>query len=596
MTDDFDVELRERLARIASGVTVEPPALVGVVSAGPVRAGSTTRRLALAGLVPLLVVGVVGTLLTGLAKVGPFAPGASETPGSSEFSGPLLATKRSGDFELTIRAAKGKYGTGEAIEIEATLAYLGQDPVVIHHAQGASVPGRGNVDGPDTGGRGGPIGFGVVEPVLGDLNLSPVWAESCERTTLNPAEEVAVPFQKNGAWSGNHPEYEAYLRDPILRLTAGIWHVYAVAEFSIGDCGAAQVQMRAELEITVLPRPGETPLPSVVNPPEPTTAPTDATDSDRDGDFELVLHAGKSHYRTDEPIDVTASLAYLGTEPSVEITTDGGPLSFAIFEKVFGAIRVGGVSLLTCDRTTLEQDRPLVEDFQKSGGFSNDHPDAKMFRDWMQDPELLLPEGTWHLSVSAGGPCLGDGPTFSVRAQIEIVVSDDPAATPGLPVPTDWADPPVYGGDDDGLAVLQLRSSHENYAEGTPIELEAKYWFADGPALVASRYEPELLLSITQLDAKNPTGGGTSYDTVCTDLGRVDGTEHQVALAGYNVAVMRADRVPARLEDLFVGGALVLPVGRWEINANVEGRFAPCGQAGDGYALSASIVIEVVPS
>ncbi len=357
--------------------------------------------------------------------------------------------------------------------------------------------------------------------------------------------------------------------------------------------------MRVQLEITVVPRPGETPLPSGADPPQPTTAPpsTGTTATQRDGDFELVLTAGKSRYRPDEVIDVGATLAYLGSESAIDISTDSaGPLQFGIRERVFGEIEMGGISLLTCDRTTMRRDEPLTKAFQKSGGFSGEHPDAEMFREWMQDPELRLPEGTWHLWAAASGPCMSAGPTFSLRVEIEIVVDDDPSATPGHPAPTEWADKPVYGGDDDGLVVLQLKSQHATYVDGTPIDLEAKYWFADGPDLVASHWQPELFLSMTQLDATNPTGLGASSDEApCTDLGPVNGQERIVALSGSNVAFVRGDVVPPSLDDLFVDGGLLLPVGRWEISANVEGRFAPCGQPGDGYALTASVVIEIVP-
>ena len=424
MTGDFDVDLRERLAALATAVPVEARSALHAPIAPVVRPGLTGRRVAMGAPFALVIV-VVGIVVASLAHVGPFAPAATEGP-------PVVATVRDGAFDLTITSAKARYVLGEPIDVTASVTFRGPEgSVSIFH------------------GHGSPMAFGVIERV-GGLFLTPAWRLSCEPSVLEKDVPLVRPFAKSGSFSGDNPaatDASGFFEDPTLVLPAGIWHLYVVADFGVGDCGQDRHLMRVDLEIGVQVTPEGTPdaSPSIVPPaPQPTLQPTE------------------------------------------------GPRQ-------------------------------------------------------------------------------------------------------GLPGPTDATDPPVYGEADDGPAVLQLKSPHTRYIEGTPIELEARYWFADGLALVASRYEPELLLSITQLDATNPTGRLTSYDTVCTDLGRVDGTERQVALAGYNIALMRADRVPAHLEDLFVDGALVLPVGRWEINANVEGRFAPCGQAGDGYALSASIVIEVVP-
>lgn len=419
MTEDLDRLLRNRIGTLANAVPVEPEGLLETPVSRRVRLGSTGRGFSIGGVVPAVLIVAVASLIAGIAHVGPFAPGQ---PPSA-----VSMTTSDGPFELTLTSARSRYELGEVIDVKATLTYRGQEASVsISH------------------GHGSPMAFGVVERLDG-LFLTPAWRQSCERSVLERNVALERPFAKSGSFSGDNPaatDASGFFQDPTLVLPTGIWHLYVVADFGVGDCGEDRHLMRVDLEI--------------------------------------------------------------GVQATPEGTADASP--------------------------------SIV-------------PPA---------PQPTLP---------------------------------DPA-TPGLPVPTD---PPVVGGDDDGRVVLELKASHASYVEGTPIDLEAKYWFADGPALVASHYEPELLLSIIQLDATNPTGRATSYDSACTDLGRVEGKERQVVLSGYNIALMRADKVPARLEDLFVGGALLLPVGRWEINANVEGGFARCGQAGNGYALSASIVIEVVP-
>ena len=235
MTGDFDLQFRERLGRLAAAVPVDAPGPAAPVIGTSVRPGTTVQRLALGGLTPILAVLVVGTILASLAKLGPFAPGASEA------NGPVVATSTSGDFELTIRSSQARYAPDEAIEIEASLLFRGiAASVPVAHAQGA---------------RRSPLGFGIDEPVIGALRVGPTWAESCERSTLETGVPLTVQFEKSGSWSSDDPqsdEYRAFVLDPILRLPAGTWHVYAVAEFSIGDCSPDPIELRVAIEIEVV--------------------------------------------------------------------------------------------------------------------------------------------------------------------------------------------------------------------------------------------------------------------------------------------------------------------------------------------------------
>lgn len=357
------------------------------------------------------------------------------------------------------------------------------------------------------------------------------------------------------------------------------------------------------LSALVGPRPSPGATPSLVSaPPSASSAiptpflPTEpVVSTSRDGDFDLVLRAGKHVYAPNEPIDITAALTYRGAAETVDISTDsGGPIVFGIFEKVYGEIQIGGLSDLMCKHSTLTRDQPLVSTFKKMGGFDGDHPQASQFQAFFADPQLRLPTGTWHIYAASGSPCLGSEIAYSLRAEIEIVVADDPMSTPGIPVATDWQDKPVYGGDDVGSVVLQLKSGHSRYEEGAPIDVVVSYWFADGPTLVASHFGPEAELSIDQLDATQPKQLLRVYDSACVDLGRVDGMQRDVAIGPGLMTFFRADVVPDGLDALFVDGSLRLPAGRWRITAVVAGTFGPCSAPGDQYQLRASIEIEVV--
>ena len=249
MNDPFDADLRERLATLARTVPVDTPGSVATVRPR-FELGSTGRRQAWGGGVPVLAVLLIGTIAAGLAKVGPFAPGAGLNVG------PVSASVTDGQFQLSLLSSRARYAPDEAIDVEAALTYLGPGEIAIRHSQGASIAGG------DPRGRGGPISFGILEPVLGGLQLSPGWRESCERTVMTPATPLTIPFGKSGAFSGDDPragEYQAYFSDPVLRLVEGTWHLYAVADFAEGACtwqdGSAiappRHEMRVEIEIKV---------------------------------------------------------------------------------------------------------------------------------------------------------------------------------------------------------------------------------------------------------------------------------------------------------------------------------------------------------
>ena len=146
------------------------------------------------------------------------------------------------------------------------------------------------------------------------------------------------------------------------------------------------------------------------------------TTTDTDGDFELTTRSAHAHYRDGEPIDVEASLAYLGPDPTVEICHDrGGPIMFGIREKVFGAIDLSPASRLMFDHSTLTRDVPVTKPFAKSGGFPGDDPAAASFRAFFADSILRLPPGTWHVYAVAAS--CSPGPLhFELNAEVEIVV------------------------------------------------------------------------------------------------------------------------------------------------------------------------------
>lgn len=146
--------------------------------------------------------------------------------------------------------------------------------------------------------------------------------------------------------------------------------------------------------------------------------------------FELTLGASKSSYRPDEVVIIDARLAYKGEQPVTifhGLGAGGGPLAFGIQEPVpvegIGPIELAGSYRLSCNATKLNPGQILGAAFAKSGHAVNDGAPLEALQAWFTDPDLILPVGTWHPSVSASlslDSCGGE--QHQLGASIEITV------------------------------------------------------------------------------------------------------------------------------------------------------------------------------
>ena len=406
---DLDSDLARRLERLSAAVPVRAGRL-DEVHAGAVSARRQVRMRWLTPLVALLMLALVGAA-TNWGRSRDLVP-----------NGPISATTRVGDFELTITSARARYLAGENIDIEGSLTYRGPGPAV---RVGDSF---------GSGGEARLVHFGVEEPVPvdgGAITLSGgVSRLMCDSALMEPNTPYVRPFTK--AFGTSLPIPPNWIREP-LRLPAGTWHPYAQARVGIGGCDNL-VDLRVSLEITVATgdeAPTTSPLPSVatteeVQTPDPSVD-TSKSATDIDGDFELVLASDKQVYAPNEPIHIEGRLTYRGTSSSVLIGYDA-LISFQIAEKVFGKIQVGDLSLLMCATSTLVRDEPLIAAMHKSGGYHGgsltDDEQA-----WLRDPVLTLPVGTWHVSASASSPCLGQGAPYELGTELTIVVRDPVGAS-----------------------------------------------------------------------------------------------------------------------------------------------------------------------
>lgn len=166
------------------------------------------------------------------------APSPSPSSGPIE---PVSGTDRDADFMLLLEIGKSRYAPDEPIVAQAALRYTG-------------ITGRAEA----WGSGGGLIGFGV-EQLGGVHRTSPAWQDDCARHVLAPL--VQAPFQKSGGFSEDEPDaawLRAFLTDPVFRLSAGRWRVFALADFystpgqpnlSCGDAQHRTLEAWVEIEV-----------------------------------------------------------------------------------------------------------------------------------------------------------------------------------------------------------------------------------------------------------------------------------------------------------------------------------------------------------
>lgn len=353
------------------------------------------------------VVAVVGLVLFGALSIRPLM-GGQPAP-----TGPVSATSTEGSYELTIRSEHGMYAASESVIVNASLMYRGPDPqVTVTH------------------GLDGPVFFGVTEPVSG-FRLSPIVAESCNGSTLSRNVPVDVAFRKSGSSIDQNTPLSAanaFFMDPVLRLPAGTWHVYAVADFQIGQCGvgAQTYNVRAEITIAVPDASGS--IPTAV-PPTPTADPLDLPvgDDTQDGSVQLTLTSPHGRYKAGDPIEVVAGLTNGGSGAS--ITTYGGSDGPVIFwlRQVDGPVVIDPIVLMDCtNQVTLPPNEPLQIPFKtKTGTVPSGAPNPEYWQSWFRDPVLRLPTGTWEISATPNftlGGC-GSKTSPNLRPTITLVVT-----------------------------------------------------------------------------------------------------------------------------------------------------------------------------
>jgi hypothetical protein len=158
-------------------------------------------------------------------------------------------------------------------------------------------------------------------------------------------------------------------------------------------------------------------------PTGPTGQPIDV--EGRDAGFALSMRVDSDVVDAGAAIDVSAILTWEGAAPAATIWgSAGGPVSFGI-EQLDGKIVLIPINDAACATHDYAHLVPVAIPFQKSGGFTENDPNAAFYRTYFADPVLRLPAGHWKVSASASGyvaPCDMNAPEVAINLEAEILV------------------------------------------------------------------------------------------------------------------------------------------------------------------------------
>ena len=110
-------------------------------------------------------------------------------------------------------------------------------------------------------------------------------------------------------------------------------------------------------------------------------------------DFEMRLFSDKQFYKTTDTISIWATLEYIGNNDAITIWS-GDP--FMVFSITDGKdFNVHGFIHTVLMQTILTKGEVYHFDYQKSGGWAADAPDASFWENFYAEKDLLLPPGEY---------------------------------------------------------------------------------------------------------------------------------------------------------------------------------------------------------
>jgi hypothetical protein len=136
-------------------------------------------------------------------------------------------------FALSLSASHDTYVAESPIDVSATTQYVGPDAITVST-------------------------YGVVfgfEQLDGTLEMYPASGLMCgSLRTLEPGDQDGWAYNKSGSWDNGDPNaefYRQYIADPLLRLPAGEYRVFAYLSFMNEHCPGESVSVTSSIVIHV---------------------------------------------------------------------------------------------------------------------------------------------------------------------------------------------------------------------------------------------------------------------------------------------------------------------------------------------------------
>lgn len=144
----------------------------------------------------------------------------------------------------------------------------------------------------------------------------------------------------------------------------------------------------------------------------------------RDGVFILAMGVASDVWRAGVPVDLRTQLTYVGPDALAEVTGSGSGLVGFGLEQLDGPLDLGGGRTADCRAYEIARGAPMPIEYTKSGGWSEDDPNAVLLHQFVGDPLLRLPAGTFVLTARFEGylgGCGGEAHELTVEIPLTIL-------------------------------------------------------------------------------------------------------------------------------------------------------------------------------
>jgi hypothetical protein len=137
----------------------------------------------------------------------------------------------------------------------------------------------------------------------------------------------------------------------------------------------------------------------------PSANPYEGLDRMEKDDFHVQIHSDKAIYAIDEKIHFWGTLEYAGEADQVTIGHGSDYLRFEI-EQIDGDLEFLGGMDFSYNHSKLEQGNKYITEYTKSGGYTSDDPNAKIYENFYSTSDIYLPPGEYKITGLASFECI----------------------------------------------------------------------------------------------------------------------------------------------------------------------------------------------